>query len=141
MSIQNGNGVDMDMLTEFASLDIQLKELESKMKSIKNAKAKLEEPLLTQMTNSGINSMSLEGLGTLYIRSQIWPKFKDGMTRADVVKAMKLDGISEDFLKEDYNGQSFAAYIREIEQAGELLPEHLSKVVEPSEKFNLVRLK
>jgi hypothetical protein len=77
----------------------------------------------------------------MYIRSQIWPKFKDGMTRADVVKAMKLDGISEDFLKEDYNGQSFAAYIREIEQAGELLPEHLSKVVEPSEKFNLVRLK
>lgn len=141
MSIQNGNGVDMEKLIEFASLDIQLKELEAKTKSIKNAKAKLEEPLLTQMTNSGINSMSLEGLGTLYIRSQIWPKFLDGKTRADVVKALKEDGLSEDFLKEDYNGQSFAAYIREIEQAGEKLPEHLSKVVEPSEKFNLVRLK
>jgi len=137
----HGTGVDMEMLTEFAKLDVQLKEFEMKVKSIKNAKSKLEGPLLEQMVNSGINSMSLEGLGTLYIRSQIWPKFLEGKTRADVVTAMKEDGIAEDFVKEDYNANSFAAYIREMENNGESLPEHLAKVVEPSEKFNLVRLK
>jgi len=141
MTDQNGMGVDLEMLTEFAKLDLQLKEFEMKVKSIKNVKSKLEAPLLEQMANSGVNSMNLEGLGTLYIRCTVWPKFKDGKTRADVVAAMKEDGISEDFLKEDYNANSFAAYVREIENTGEEFPEHLATVVEASEKFNLIRLK
>ena len=133
-------GVDMEMLIEFAELDVKIRELNQQIKAIKSEKLKMEDTLLEQMTDSGVGKISLEGLGTLYIRSQIWPKFKEGKTRMDVMQAMIADGISDDFIKEDYNTQSFAAYIREVEKSGDSLPQNLMKVVEASERFNLVRV-
>ena len=133
--------VDIAMMVQYAELDKKQKDLEAQIKSIKNTKAKAEQILLEQMSMAGVSKMTLDGLGTLYVRSQIWPKFKDGKTRVDVIRAMKEDGIAEDFLKENYNANAFAAYVREVERAGDSLPPHLIKVVEPSEKFNLIRTK
>ena len=54
----------------------------------------------------------------------------------DEIEALKADGLG-DILREDYNSQTFNSLIRDIESSGRGLPEHLARVIEISEKYEL----
>jgi hypothetical protein len=127
----------MEEVSIFATLLKTKKELNRRLKEIEQEITRKEEPLLDAMATLGLQSLKLTSGGTLYIRSQIWPKYLEGKTRQDVIEALKQDHLSE-YLKEDYNALQFAAFIRELETNGEPLPPHLAECVEPSERFRLV---
>jgi hypothetical protein len=127
----------MEEINRFATLMKSKKELQRQIKEIDADLAKMEEPLLEAMASTGLQSLKLAGGGTLYVRSQVWPKYLDGKGRPDVIEALKADGLGE-YLKEDYNAIQFAAFVRELDADGEPLPDHLAECVEPSERFKLV---
>jgi hypothetical protein len=129
--------LNMEEVTRFANLMRRKKDLDRQLKEIGADLAKMEAPLLEAMASTGLQSLKLASGGTLYVRSQIWPRYLDGKGRPDVIKALKADGLNE-YLKEDYNAHQFAAFIRELDGNGDPLPEHLAQCVEPSERFKLV---
>jgi hypothetical protein len=129
--------LNMEEVSKFATLLKAKKELKQQLKEIEKDINQMEEPLLEAMASTGLQSLKLSSGGTLYVRSQIWPKYLDGKTRQDVIEALKEDDLSE-YLKEDFNANQFAAYIRELEANGDPLPFHLAKCIEPSERFKLV---
>lgn len=132
---ETATGLNMGKLARFVELHKEKRDLESKLKRVDNELGGLEPILREQFANAGIQNMNMNGLCT-YVNRSVYPKYRDGMERGDVIEALKADGLS-DILKEDYNSQTFNALIRDIESSGRGLPENLAMVVEISEKFEL----
>jgi hypothetical protein len=129
--------INMEEINRFATLLRRKKKLKQQIKEIDTDLATMEEPLLEAMASTGLQSLKLTGGGTLYIRSQVWPKYLDGKGREDVIAALKADNMPE-YLKEDYNANQFAAFVRELDATGEAIPPHLAECIEASERFKLV---
>lgn len=129
--------IDFEALKLYARLSYIRKVLKAKDEQIAKRLADMEDPLLEQLATAGIPRLPFDRYGTLHTTSQVWPAFLEGKSRPDVVAAMKLDGL-DDYLKEDYNAISFAAFVRGILNENEELPENLAKCVEGKERFKLV---
>lgn len=129
--------IDFEALKLYARLSYIKKVLKNKAEKIGKKLAEMEEPLLEQLATAGIPRLPFDRYGTLHTTSQIWPAFLEGKGREDVVDAMKLDGL-EDYVREDYNAISFAAFVRSALKENDGLPENIAKCVEPRERFKLV---
>jgi len=128
-------GLDTWKLTRFVELHRVKREMEAALRKVEDEIAVLEPILREQFAVAGIQSMSVNGM-TAYVSRQVFPKYKDGAGRGDVIEALKADGLG-DILREDYNSQTFNSLIRDIESSGRGLPEHLARVIEISEKYEL----
>lgn len=132
--------LNMEEINRYATLMRSKKELNRQIKEIDVELAKMEEPLLEAMASSGLQSLKLTGGGTLFVRTQVWPKFLEGKDRRHVLVALKKDGLGE-YIKEDFNANQFAAFVREVHASDDQqLPPHLAECVEASERFKLVLL-
>lgn len=132
-------GVSMEKLKEFVDLEKRRRVLEAELAVVKKQAGDLEPVLREQFAVSGVQNMKLDGL-TVSLRRSVYPKYRDGFGRSDVIEALKLDGLS-DLLKEDYNTSSFTALVRDIESSGGPWPQNLVRVVEVSEQYELRTLK
>ena len=132
-----GSMVDMAKMTEFADMVKRKKELEEEVKKLNGKIEKLGDALVKQMQAAGMTKVSLSEHGTLFVKATVMPKFIEGKTREDVMKALKADGAG-DIVKENYNTQTFAATVREIEANDEWeLYGNLSQVVEATTQYKL----
>lgn len=128
-------GISMDRLKEFVALEKRRRVLEAELAVVKKQAGDLEPVLREQFAVSGVQNMKMDGL-TVSIRRSVYPKYRDGFGRGDVIEALKLDGLS-DLLKEDYNTSTFTALVRDIESSGAPWPQNLVRVVEVSEQYEL----
>lgn len=128
-------GISMDRLKEFVALEKRRRVLEAELAVVKKQAQDLEPVLREQFAVSGVQNMKMDGL-TVSIRKSVYPKYREGFGRGDVIEALRLDGLA-DLLKEDYNTSTFTALVRDIESAGGPLPENLARVVEVSEQYEL----
>jgi len=94
---------------EKAELDQRLKQVEADMKA-------LEEALLAQFQESGTQSVNVDGR-TVSLRRDLFASPKDG-DRDAVIEALKMTDLGQ-YVKEDYNGNSLKAYVREMVRAAE----------------------
>lgn len=129
----------------FAVLDKARKTFEALGTSAGEDSAKVESELLPRMRESGMQSMKVAGT-TVYVERKLWGSAKDG--NAPLLCAALKEMGHGDMVKEGVNGQTFSAYIREIEDSlskvplspEELipkLPELLQPVVHVSEVFKI----
>lgn len=129
----------------FAVLDKTRKGFEEHVQAAAESAAMVESELLPRMRESGTQSIKTAG-STVYVERKLWGSAKDGNAPA-LCLALKEMGLS-DMVKEGVNGQTFSAYIREIEGSlsktplspEELipqLPELLQPVVQVSEVFKI----
>lgn len=129
----------------FSVLDKARKTFEKLGESAGEDCAKVESELLPRMRDSGTQSMKVSGT-TVYVERKLWGSAKDG-NAAMLCAALKEMGHG-DMVKEGVNGQTFSAYIREIEGSvsdkplppEELipkLPDLLQPVVQVSEVFKI----
>lgn len=129
----------------FAVLDKARKTFEKLGVSAGEDSAKVESELLPRMKDSGTQSMKVAGT-TVYVERKLWGSAKDG--NAPLLCAALKEMGHGDMVKEGVNGQTFSAYIREIEdQVSKTplapedlipkLPELLQPVVHISEVFKI----
>jgi hypothetical protein len=128
-------GISMDRLKEFVALEKRRRVLEAELAVVKKQAGDLEPVLREQFAVSGVQNMKMDGL-TVSVRRSVYPKYREGFGRSDVIEALRLDGLA-DLLKEDYSTSTFTALVRDIESSGGPLPENLARVVEVSEQYEL----
>lgn len=126
--------MNTDELKRFVALEERRRQLEAEVDAVKAEAAQLEELLLPQFEQAGLERVSIDGR-TVYIERKLWAKAKDG-DKAAVCKALKRCRLG-DYVEETFNTNSLSAYVRELDREDRPLPPNLREVLEISEVFKL----
>jgi hypothetical protein len=126
--------MNTEELKRFVALEERRRQLETEIDSIKAEAAELEERLLPQFEQTGMERVSIDGR-TVYVERKLWAKAKDGDKPA-VCKALKRCHLG-DYVEETFNTNSLSAYVRELDREGRSLPPSLAAVLDVSEVFKL----
>jgi len=79
--------MNTDELKRFVALEERRRKLEAEIDTVKAEAAELEELLLPQFEQSGMERVAIDGR-TVYVERKLWAKAKDG-DKASVCKALK----------------------------------------------------
>ena len=111
------------------------KELQRLHAQLKEMVEKGQDSLVEQFTMMGVDEIGFDGrFGTL--QSKLAARKKDPtVTSADVVTALRADGLTELVTEPSYNHQSLSAYLRGLEDEKKPIPKNLATVVEGYETF------
>tara|TARA_R100000951_G_scaffold39885_1_gene33663 strand:- start:192 stop:677 length:486 start_codon:yes stop_codon:yes gene_type:complete len=129
--------LDTSLARTFAALMATKKELEERVSQINSELKGLEQPLLTNMINEGVDSLPVThelGKSTIYVHSQIWAKAKS--SKEDACEALKSVGLHE-FVKEGFNTSTVSAYVREELKEGNELPQAVKDAFKVDESVSL----
>lgn len=124
-------------INELLDIDRKLKAAKAALEELKDERTEVERALLEDFAEDGAQTIKLVG-GSVYLKRDVFPKFRDGKSRADVVEWMHEHG--GEFLSENYNGNQFNAFVREIDADGPDVAEgvgELLKIIDVSERFSL----
>ena len=110
------------------------RQLEAEIDAVKAEATQLEEALLPQFEQGGLEKVSIDGR-TVYLERKLWAKAKDG-DKGAVCKALKRAHLG-DYVEETFNTNSLSAYVRELDREGKPLGPSLREVLEISEVFRL----
>lgn len=109
------------------ALDNRKAELESELDEVKAERARLQEQLIDQMAEKGLQSLNADGR-TVYIRREIWASAQD-------VSELSEFPATAAFVKPSVNGQTLSAYVRELPRDDEdnpIVPEEIKDAVRVS---------
>jgi hypothetical protein len=121
-------------LKRFVALEARRKELEQEIDTIKAEAAELEQSLMPEFEQEGVDRISVDGR-TVYVERKLWAKAKNGDKQA-VCTALKRARLG-DFVQLSYNSNSLSGFIRELDREGRAMSPGLAKVLEVSEVFKL----
>jgi len=131
--------LDTDRFKKFARLSLAKKKLKAKHDSIGRDLDKMMPQLIEDLINEEVDKISLKGGITVFIRPQIWPKWKTEDKRKRV-EALKEAGF-KDLVEEGFNTNSLAAILRELDATGKDLPEVLKEVLEANTVEKLIAVR
>jgi len=127
-------GLSRATLLQFAVLDTRKEALKKELKDVEAAHKVLQERILDQFQQSGLDSVKFLG-HSIYISKQLWARPKDEtVSRAALVAALKKHGFKE-YIKEDFNVQSVSGRLRELEK--QYLEMHQKQPKEGRKPFRL----
>lgn len=121
-------------IQEFVRLTKAKKDCELEMDSIKDQLKILENSIMTDFEKSGMQKCSVDGM-TVYIHRTLGVQPK--IDKSDVVRALKACGLHDEYVKEDYNTNSLAAYVREAAKEERELPIPLQNAINIVELFSI----
>lgn len=127
--------MDVDRLRKYVMHRRRQRELEAELAEVKDEANALEQYLLEDFAEAGIDRMTIEGQ-TIYLHRQLWAQVPAGVEKAEVIEAMKDAGVDH-FVREDFNTQTVSAWLRELEREGEEVPTELEGLLESSERYSL----
>ena len=125
--------MDTEALHEFVELEKERRKLEVQLKSLKARKAKLEEHLLTEFEQAGVQNMRVDGM-TVYVHRQTWANHAGNPDA--LVAAMRAAGMGE-MVKTSVNTHTLSAWVRELHSIDENIPTPIAPHISVSEKFSL----
>jgi phage host-nuclease inhibitor protein Gam len=123
--------MNTEKLREFADLYLKHKKLEAECKVLAKEIEQMESVLIDHLMDEGVDKVSLTGGITVSISRQVWPKYKFGKGKEDLVAALKKEGL-ENLVTTGVNAQTFAALLREYDRDGHI-PPAIAEVVEASD--------
>jgi hypothetical protein len=123
-----------EKIEQFIELETERRELEARLKEVKEEIAPLHEQVLTYFEQTGTSKIKRSGL-TLYVHRQLWASPIDGDYERGCA-ALKAAGL-EDMVKESFNIHTLSAYIRELERMGEPIPETFEGAIQTEETFQI----
>ena len=129
--------LDTDRLKKFARLYLARKKLDAKSSQIGKELEKMMPALIDHMIDEETDKVSFKGGITLRIQPQIWAKYDD---RKEAIEALKEAGLT-DMVEEGFNAQTLASYLRELNAAGEDLPEAFKGKIEANTVQKLIAKK
>ena len=104
--------MNMEQLKEFVALEKRKKDLDSELKAIAARLDDLEQALVPQFLNDGVNSLKIDGR-TVYLAEDIYASPVND--RGEVIAALKQSELGQ-YVSENYNTQSLKAFVREVAQ-------------------------
>lgn len=113
-------------------LDERRHELEGQLDQIKYERKVLEERLMEQWAEAGVQHVRQNGM-TVYLRRDVWAgidaEYKTSapyaFMRADLGHMLSV------------NSQTLSAYVRELERKGEEAPEDIRQLIRTTEQFSI----
>jgi hypothetical protein len=102
--------MNMEQLKEFVALEKRKRELDSELKQIAARLDDLEQALVPQFLNDGVNSLRIDGR-LVYLAQEIYAGPLND--RAQVIAALKASELGQ-YISENYNTQSLKAFVREV---------------------------
>ena len=108
--------MNMQQLREFVSLENRKKGLDAELKSVKQQLDDLEEALVPQFIEDGVQRMTIDGR-TVSIQQDVYASPLND--REDVVDALKQSELAQ-YVAENYNTNSLTAFVREVKRDVEL---------------------
>ena len=130
--------IDDKLLSEFIDLTIQQRESKEHIKDLGTRIADLENKLLGDFQDSGMQKISTTSGHTVYLRRQILPSVAAGQMPA-LCDAMISLGHGA-MVKESVHVGSLGSWVRELDEGDDgmpILPEELRPMVNVYEKFGL----
>jgi len=126
--------MNSEQLKRFVALEERRRQLEEEIDQLKAEAVELEQALMPQFEQAGIERVSIDGR-TVYVERKLWASAKNGDKQA-LCKALKRARLSQ-FVQETFNSQSLSALVREWDRDGRPMPPSLREVLEVSEVFKL----
>lgn len=128
--------MNTDKVAKYIQLDALKKSLESQVEDIKRQMSALNDELIAEFAEAGLQSLKVNGK-TAYLRRDIYAALQS----QDALKVIsELDGWSW-LIKEHIPHQTLSAHIRELERDPDtdmpILPPVLEGHVKVSEVFNI----
>ena len=126
--------MDTVKLNRFVELEKQRRDLETRLKALKEETTKLKESILSDFEEAGMSKTVVEGM-TVYVHRQLWASAIDSdYERA--CQALKSAGLN-DYVQERFNINSLSAYVRELDKAGDPLPSEFDGCIDVKERFEI----
>lgn len=123
-----------ELAAQFASLIEQKKKNEISAKDLAQQIAGLEEQLLEELSDNGLQNTKLENGMVLYRAVDKFYGHVDDVTKDQFITELARHDQTRDLVEPNYNANSLRARMKEIEANGELLPESLQKMVRITER-------
>ena len=129
--------MDLKTLTElgaeFATAHAAKSKHEADAKEVGALVSALEQRLLEAMAEAGMQSLKLETGQTIYRQTDTYAGVADGFTKEGLAELLANEDQFRDLVKPQLNLMSLRARIREIEEAGEQLPDVVRQQVKLNE--------
>jgi hypothetical protein len=122
-------------LQRYAALHRRRTELEVQLRAVNDQIDALQPTLMDDFSRQGITSLTVDGR-TVYLHRRTWATVRQGVDRREVVDVLRSSGLGH-FVSETFNTNTLSAYVRELEEEGEGLPDELDRVVKVSEVYSL----
>jgi len=104
--------VNLEQLKEFVCLENRKKELDAEQKQVKQQLDDLEDALVPQFIQDGIQKMTVDGRTVSLVHDIYASPLYD---RDDVVAALKQSELGQ-YVAENYNTNSLTALVREVKR-------------------------
>ena len=125
----------VELIKTYLNFDRQRKKLELQVKDLKEKLAKLMPKVEEELLQAGVDSLKLDG-ASVGTRSQLWAKPKNG-DYEKACEALRKAGL-DDFVRERFNTNTLSAYVRELRDNDQPLPESFVGVIEVSEVTKVI---
>lgn len=125
--------MDTETLARFTELAEEERALKARMADVKQEKERLEEQLLNQFVDAGVQNTKINGM-TVYVHRQVWANH-NGDKQA-LINALKNAGL-EELVSENYSTQTLSAWYRELESLDQPVPDAVAPHLSTAEKFSL----
>lgn len=102
--------MNMEQLKQFVALEKRKRDLDSELKQIAARLDDLEQALVPQFLNDGVNSLRIDGR-LVYLAQEIYAG--PANDRSEVIAALKASELGQ-YVSENYNTQSLRAFVREV---------------------------
>jgi hypothetical protein len=129
-----------ELCAKFSELTERERRNKDEAAEIKTEKDFLAPRILDLMGQDGVTSVKVGGR-TVHMRRTIWPKIETD--RDDVMRALEMAGWG-DIVKPNYNANTLAAMIRELDRDDEdmpIMPPEFNGVLSVAEKFEVRAVK
>jgi hypothetical protein len=100
----------MEQLKEFVALEKRKRDLDSELEQIAARLDDLEQALVPQFLNDGVNSLRIDGR-LVYLAQEVYAGPVND--RSEVIAALKASELGQ-YVSENYNTQSLRAFVREV---------------------------
>lgn len=130
--------MDNDLLRLYVKLQKEKREQDLAFKKKKAECAEVEEKLLKEFEEAGMQSANVDGM-TVYLHRQLHAS-TGKLGKAAVIAALKETGMDE-YVSETFSPSSISAFVREMDGNGQELPQKLKDTLNIYEKFSLLTRK
>lgn len=128
-----------DRLAEYAELQNRKRKHDGELEAIAERLKELEEPLLNDMAEAGIQNVNVAGL-TIYKKTDFYVSKRGEVPTAAIVETMRQHGLGY-LVSEGYNANSLKSVIREWRDEEKPIPEELASQLNIGETVRLATRK
>lgn len=121
--------------TDYALLYQRVEDLKAQLAAAQSAKTDAEQRLLDEFIDAGVPKLTVTvpgeaGERTIYMHRQVWARPRPGVSKADIVAALRATPGCEHLAYETFNTNTVSAYLRDLDREDAPLPDTVSAVLE-----------